>query len=722
MNEKTENELYGVETDMQQPAYEEELVLLPEEETDAKGEASDEENAEAGEMEIVLEDAPKEKQEQAVRVQEEPALRAADRKVFAMSDGTQQAVFYAEPVHCFDEETQCYTEIDNAFTAEADGRYYRNAKSHFTARFSREETNDELFRIEKGAYQLVVSLQKPMARRNRCPAPVLVRSGGAEEDGAFRAAEEAPAQAPACAGPELEAAEGDLVFSPDSGETGPVAAAEAAAGTEAPENTAFKDLPEDVIPRKETLLYAGAAEHADFAYEICGDRVKENIIIRERVPVYRYGFTLSCENLSAAFLEEERTLCLCAAETGAEVFRIPAPFMTDASGVRSDGVFYEVRDLPDGTISLAVIADSAWINAPERVFPVTVDPQVIVSGASGFATYSWTCGTMSQSSTHTISACTGSGSTCASKRMYLRIALPILPRNPRIQKAELTLRQKETTGECQDLHQIGLYQVTGSIQTGACTPAYNETPIDFERIKTGAAAYTFDVTALIDAAAATGAAYANLMVKLVNENSGCTNSIIWYGSTSGSTAPQLAITYDSSYGVQTSSGTHTHALGRFGSAAIDLRRGNLMFEAEDFSFGGKRMPVTIRHLYNSALAAYQYTANGAIGLHTANFSNMNAGKGWRLSCMQSITEKSVVHEGKRYSGYVYINESGTERYLRQGDTDSLKKCCETNGQCYEYYLHTATDGSGYTYDPCKRELYMGSETYLFDTAGTRVRR
>ena len=43
-----------------------------------------------------------------VRVNEIRELRGKNSKVFRLSDGSEQAVFYAEPIHVFDEETQSF--------------------------------------------------------------------------------------------------------------------------------------------------------------------------------------------------------------------------------------------------------------------------------------------------------------------------------------------------------------------------------------------------------------------------------------------------------------------------------------------------------------------------------------------------------------------------------------------------------------------------------------
>lgn len=49
--------------------------------------------------------------------------------------------------------------------------------------------------------------------------------------------------------------------------------------------------------------------------------------------------------------------------------------MTDESGAASAAVSYDIRELEGGDILLTVTADSEWINAEERVFPVVIDPQ-----------------------------------------------------------------------------------------------------------------------------------------------------------------------------------------------------------------------------------------------------------------------------------------------------------------------------------------------------------
>jgi len=135
-------------------------------------------------------------------------------------------------------------------------------------------------------------------------------------------------------------------------------------------------------------------------------------------------------------------------------------------------------------------------------------------------------------------------------------------------------------------------------------------------------------------------------------------------------APQLCITYEMSYGVDTFYRAHAHTLGRFGQGCVDFQTGNLMFESVDFNWSGRRKPVTIKHLYTSALSDYMYTANENIGLKTADFSDMKLGFGWKLNLMQSMVETTFQHDGMQHEGYVYIDENSNAFHFKEGTVSS----------------------------------------------------
>ena len=248
---------------------------------------------------------------------------------------------------------------------------------------------------------------------------------------------------------------------------------------------------------------------------------------------------------------------------------------------------------------------------------------------------------------------TGNGDgPCNGKRMYIHFNMPALPRNPRIKKAELVFTQASFSTGIGDSPKFGLYTVTSGISLGNNTPVESSELIDYAKMNlsaNGRITYTFDVTTLIDRICGTSRYYPqDLVLKTIDEDAPVNVGITLFGSSylaNEEYAPKFVITYETSYGVNTSYRTHTHEIGRFGQGSVDLQTRNLMFEFEDFSWAGNRLPVTIKHLYNSALADYPYTQNTGIMLNTANFSAMSIGYGFKLNVMQSMRRVNTTHNG-----------------------------------------------------------------------------
>ena len=63
-------------------------------------------------------------------------------------------------------------------------------------------------------------------------------------------------------------------------------------------------------------------------------------------------------------------------EEGTIVYRIAPPYMYDADDNLSMAVSYSLTQIKNTEYALTVTANEEWINSPERVFPVTIDPSV----------------------------------------------------------------------------------------------------------------------------------------------------------------------------------------------------------------------------------------------------------------------------------------------------------------------------------------------------------
>ena len=670
------------------------------------------------------------------RVEELRELREANKQVFRMNDGTLQAVFTPN-------ESES-SETDDAPVMEEDGKHYRQRRAGYTAHFSRDEENDELFSVEKGEYRVTVSAKKKKRPHPHGTLPTLRHADA-----------------------------------------------------------------------KNALVFKGVKDGTDYEYTAEPGGVKENIIVKKKGSAYAYSFLMKCEGVCAVMDEAASRVSFRDPETDEEIFFIPAPFMTDAEGNRSEALTYALTATEDQIYSFTVTADAEWMNADERAFPVVIDPQIQVTGSNTFSTYSWKDGVMSAATTHTVGItasstsdgeeCPGDGSGSSKEnaiplsldqsmngsistsgaevwykltamasgcytfstegsldtvarlydasdaeiaynddsgnglnfrvsaelsvgqtyylmvkayssktgsyiltasaecingtdslysvnRMYMSFQMPSLPAFCRIKRAVLTL---ENIGTTVNMPALALYALTGNIYSGNCEPIAKSYPLDVVRKVTDGAC-SFDITAFADALNKGETVYPRLMLRAVEEAANRNSYVSFNGATA-----KIELTYEAGYAVGGSYRAHSHELGRFGQGSIDLAYGHLTFESEDFAWAGNRMPVTIKHLYHSALAGHAYSNNAAIGLHTADFSAMNLGYGFRLNLMQSM----VPVDGR----FVHIGENGEERYFAPKDKDNA---------CPVEYVSEDEDA---VYNTETRILKEGDTELLFDAAGRLIK-
>jgi len=126
------------------------------------------------------------------------------------------------------------------------------------------------------------------------------------------------------------------------------------------------------------VVLKNVKNNIDIEYVVDSEKIKENIIIKEKAASYEFDFDLSIGDLIVGVSQDGKKLELKAKQTGKVQFCIPAPFMTDSNSGYSDSVYYEIVQAEQGLLSLKVIADNEWINAEDRVLPVTIDPQIFV--------------------------------------------------------------------------------------------------------------------------------------------------------------------------------------------------------------------------------------------------------------------------------------------------------------------------------------------------------
>ncbi len=243
-------------------------------------------------------------------------MRGESVKHFRLADGTYQAVFYGEPVHRLDEAGQ-WQEIDNSL-AERSGML---ATKDSRVKFAKKTTGSgEIYTLHDGNYKITVGLI------------------------------------------DAEKKVSGIVTDMSSSEEGM---------SNLQKMTNIENL-------SSTVIYQDVWQGVDVEYIVTSNHMKENVIVKKAADSYSYEFTLGLNGLTAKL--ENGSILLCDSKTEEAVYHIPAPYMYDAEGALSYDVDYTLTNTGNGKYQFTLTADTEWINAPERVFPVVIDPSLLDIG------------------------------------------------------------------------------------------------------------------------------------------------------------------------------------------------------------------------------------------------------------------------------------------------------------------------------------------------------
>ena len=143
--------------------------------------------------------------------------------------------------------------------------------------------------------------------------------------------------------------------------------------------TAYRALNELAYTGDNTVTYANAFPNTDLVYVLENNSLKEYIILNNTnaANTFRFSFTLDGVTLRsmdkyAEFVDEN----------GATLFALDSLFAVDSAGVFTDALTYSFTPVT-GTnkLTVTVTLDNAYLSDPDRVFPVIIDPTVMISSS-----------------------------------------------------------------------------------------------------------------------------------------------------------------------------------------------------------------------------------------------------------------------------------------------------------------------------------------------------
>jgi hypothetical protein len=133
----------------------------------------------------------------------------------------------------------------------------------------------------------------------------------------------------------------------------------------------------DAGKTRSSILYESIFTDIDLRYTIAPEKIKEDIILNKPSLIKSFVFNLKAPGLKAKINDDNSISFFNSDKPDVKVFYIPAPFMMDSSEEQtiSCDVTMELSETDNG-YDLTITPAAAWINAPDRVFPIFIDPTV----------------------------------------------------------------------------------------------------------------------------------------------------------------------------------------------------------------------------------------------------------------------------------------------------------------------------------------------------------
>ncbi|MED3085626.1 DNRLRE domain-containing protein [Bacillus toyonensis] len=141
-----------------------------------------------------------------------------------------------------------------------------------------------------------------------------------------------------------------------------------------------KPSPVTATHENNTVWYKGIFPNIDLKSTTFNENVKEDFVLREYTGHHIFTFALQTDLTPS--LQKDGSIHF-QDEKKENIFTLPKPYMNDSNvdqqsgeAVTSDAVQYNIEKTDEKTYTLTVTADPKWLQAPERKYPVYVDPSI----------------------------------------------------------------------------------------------------------------------------------------------------------------------------------------------------------------------------------------------------------------------------------------------------------------------------------------------------------
>ena len=210
------------------------------------------------------------------------------------------------------------------------------------------------------------------------------------------------------------------------------------------EASAKRSVHEYELFGKNYISYENVLNGTDLIYEMLNGCLKEYVLLKDRSAPSECTFIFDASELAARKTEN------CTVEfinaSNETVFELGALFAVDSNGEYTDALEYTVRETGQkGRYEITVSVSKDYLNAPERAFPVLVDPTVNIYGAS--LTYDSFVSETNAATNYQMDQHlrTGKDAPYGARRTYIKFVLPSDITGATISDAYIRIKKKSGT-------------------------------------------------------------------------------------------------------------------------------------------------------------------------------------------------------------------------------------------------------------------------------------
>ena len=390
--------------------------------------------------------------------------------------------------------------------------------------------------------------------------------------------------------------------------------------------------------------YENLYKNVDLQYFVTSTGVKENIILKSSDVQNEFNLTYKIKNLTAK-QTDDYTITLYN-KNNREVYKIVAPYMTDAKGESSNQLKLELVSQKGGNLQVRLTADYWFIHSIGRSYPITIDPEVTNKLTSAL--------TFAENTNNSIKSY---GPYYNSNNSYLICvvnSLPQLENGEKIVSAkynfEITNGSSQLTDESDNPIIINAHKLKSAANG---VSEYDSDILDYDSLTYNDNQYvSFGLTKTVNEWYDNGDSIDGFVLESFDTIG--SKSIAFQSPIKTSTTPSLTFIYKDFKGTESNLSYQTISVGHNAQASVSDYLGNLVINQSLYEGTGSRMPVTLTATYNS------------INYNTAFANGSPSGYGWQFSFNQYVRDASTALANKGYN-YIYTDSDGTDHYLKKSD-------------------------------------------------------